>query len=163
MDWTTPLAAAAGIIVVGAAVVVGAMVFLRRRRDFMARAIPAPGVVTGLRRGFSPNGRGLAHYARVGFRTADGRPVSTEIRLYGPGTQPRIGSGMPPLRAGAPIPVLYDPVNPWRADVDMDRVRLPASSPRTRRNARIVLGVYAATFLLLMGGVVAVVAVTMTR
>lgn len=163
MNWTPVLLIACAAAIVGAVIVVPAVVVLRRERRFAARAVPVPGVITGFRRTFTPGARGFGYRARVGFRTAEGRPVSTEVRLDGPGTQPRIWAGMPPLRVGQPIPVLYDPGNPWRADVDIDRARPPASSPRTRRNAGIVLGVFAAVFLLVIGGFVAVVVVAMTR
>lgn len=115
VDAPNLIAVVAGLLVAPILVVVTVVVFFRRRDRFTARALPATAMITGIRRGIDPS-CGMVFFARVDFRTADGRPVTTEIRLYGTGTQPRIGIGTPPLRVGQALPLRYDPGNPARAE-----------------------------------------------
>lgn len=162
MGLITAIAVGGGLLIAVAVVAITAVVVLRRKAGFTSRAQTAPAAVIGIRRTFRPYllggpyvGGALSFSAQVAFTTADGRPVRTEVRLSGPGARPRVGPGAPPLRAGQTIPVRYDPANPVRADVDT--ARLPAPPPRSRRNARVLLGIYGAVFAVLIAGGLAIV------
>lgn len=128
-------------------VAVGAMpivVITSRYRYFLPRSDSVTAVVTGIRQErvnpFGPRG----HVARVGFRTAEGRPVTTEVLLPGP----------PTVRVGQALPFRYDPANPSRAKV-AGRPRNPAAMP-------IALGAAIALIILVVITVAALIVMSRT-
>lgn len=97
--------------VVGLALLTGGVLSIQHTRRFLATAVSVPGVVKEIVWQESPssnNHRRGSFYPRISFRTTDGQEISFIAN---------IGSNPPSYRVNDPVTIVYDPQQPFHANI----------------------------------------------